>query len=70
MIDDDADSLDELEHEAYFRCPYCAEIVSVLVDLTAPDEAYVEDCEVCCRPMTLRVVRQGSRVRVEAEAEG
>lgn len=41
----------------------------MLVDLTAPDEAYVEDCEVCCRPMTLRVVRQGKRVRVEAEAE-
>ena len=67
---DPADSFDDLEQEAHFRCPWCAEIVSVLVDLSSPDQAYVEDCEVCCRPIALHVRRSGGRVVVEARAEG
>jgi len=70
MDDAAIDSLDDLEHEAFFRCPWCAETVSALVDLSAPDQVYVEDCEVCCRPMTLHVWRDGRRVRVEAQAGG
>lgn len=26
----------------------------MLLDLTAADQSYVEDCEVCCNPISLR----------------
>lgn len=37
--------------EREIQCPYCGESIGVLID---PDEAgtdYVEDCQVCCRPI-------------------
>jgi hypothetical protein len=27
----------------------------VLVDTSVPDQEYVEDCEVCCNPITIHV---------------
>jgi Cysteine-rich CPXCG len=39
------------------RCPYCGERLETLVDLTADEPAYVEDCEVCCRPIEFHVER-------------
>lgn len=68
--EDDFDSLDDLEQEVYFRCPWCAATVSALVELSDAAQNYIEDCEVCCRPMTLHVWRSGRRVRVEALAGG
>ena len=34
-------------------CPYCGESYDTTVDLSAGDQMYVEDCAVCCRPITL-----------------
>jgi len=34
-------------------CPYCGESYDTTVDLSAGDQTYVEDCAVCCRPITL-----------------
>jgi hypothetical protein len=33
------------------QCPFCGEPIELLVDLSAPDQRYIEDCEVCCRPI-------------------
>ena len=41
-----------VEHR--FTCPYCWESITMLLDLTAMDQSYVEDCEVCCNPVSLR----------------
>ncbi len=52
------------------RCPYCDEHITVLVDLSVDDQSYVEDCEVCCRPMTIRAVVDefaGNQLSVSAE---
>lgn len=35
------------------QCPYCGETVEILVDCSIEDQAYVEDCQVCCRPIHL-----------------
>lgn len=40
---------------AHGRCPYCGEPVQLLVDSSAGLQHYVEDCQVCCRPMTVLV---------------
>ena len=58
---------DELEHE--FSCPFCGADISMLLDLSAGDQTYFEDCEVCCRPILLRYrVRGGELVAFSAEA--
>ena len=64
-------SLDDLEQEVRFRCPWCAEVVSALVELSSEaEQEYVEDCEVCCRPMAIHVWRSGRTLRVTARASG
>lgn len=37
-------------------CPYCGEAIELLVDDSAGDQRYIEDCQVCCRPITVVVV--------------
>ena len=54
-------------------CPYCGETIIVLIEPLAADpmyldednftvdnQEYIEDCQVCCRPITLRVSTQGN----------
>lgn len=37
------------------QCPYCWEVIDVLVDCSVNEQAYVEDCQVCCRPINFSV---------------
>ncbi|RJG15982.1 CPXCG motif-containing cysteine-rich protein [Alcanivorax profundi] len=37
------------------QCPCCWEHIETLVDTSIPEQEYVEDCQVCCRPMVLTV---------------
>ena len=37
-------------------CPYCGEQIDILVDGSLPEQEYVEDCQVCCRPILLSVM--------------
>ena len=41
--------------EKTISCPYCDEAITVLVDDSVPEQRYVEDCEVCCRPILMDV---------------
>ncbi|TAL85401.1 MAG: CPXCG motif-containing cysteine-rich protein [Rhodanobacter sp.] len=36
-------------------CPYCGEAIEILVDASIPRQQYIEDCQVCCRPISLSV---------------
>jgi len=42
--------------EHHFQCPYCWQKISMLLDTSVGDQTYIEDCEVCCNPMQVRVV--------------
>ena len=56
--------------EQPLSCPYCGEDITVLVDQSLPDQEYVEDCQVCCRPIVLRVsVETDGEVAVSAKSE-
>ncbi len=44
-----------LLEECFLDCPYCGESISVLVDCSCEEQTYIEDCQVCCRPMVLHV---------------
>lgn len=36
-------------------CPHCGERFETTVDASGGDAEYIEDCYVCCRPITLRL---------------
>lgn len=55
--------------EVGLHCPCCGEPITVLVDTSAPSQEYVEDCEVCCRPMVLTIFLDGDRIGVEVRHE-
>ena len=56
-----------LEHT--FRCPYCGQEISMLLDLSVKTQTYVEDCEVCCRPIEVVVrVEDGELIEFQANA--
>ena len=37
--------------ERKVNCPYCGEVIDVLIDCSVPHQCYIEDCQVCCRPI-------------------
>ena len=39
--------------EHFFQCPYCWENISMFLEPLAEAQHYVEDCEVCCRPIQI-----------------
>lgn len=39
----------------FLRCPFCAERFEALVDTSAGEAEYIEDCPVCCRPISLHL---------------
>jgi len=57
--------------EATYVCDSCGEEIVVPVDISAgARQDYVEDCPVCCHPMTLHVeIDPEGEARVEGEHE-
>ena len=54
------------------ECPYCGETISLVLDASAGAQRYIEDCQVCCRPIavSLDVDADGDAiVRVQSEGE-
>ena len=37
------------------ECPYCGEPIELLIDCSEEEQRYIEDCEVCCRPIVVGV---------------
>jgi hypothetical protein len=52
-----------------FRCPWCGERLETRVDVSGGPHTFVEDCQVCCRPMelTLEVAENGAFSTLRAD---
>jgi transcription elongation factor Elf1 len=37
------------------NCPYCGETIRVFIEPSDMDQQYIEDCQVCCRPINFSV---------------
>jgi len=37
------------------HCPFCGEPITLLIDTSAGAQNYIEDCQVCCRPMEIDI---------------
>lgn len=56
--------------ETTVQCPYCWESFSLLIDGSVESQEYVEDCEVCCRPIDFVVeIDELDRVSVQARLQ-
>lgn len=54
------------------NCPYCGECIELVVDCSLRSQEYIEDCSVCCRPITVQVEQDDEdqlQVRLSDENE-
>ena len=42
--------------EKQIGCPYCGESIDILVDNSVSEQSYIEDCQVCCRPIQISIL--------------
>lgn len=54
--------------ESTIYCPYCGEPNRVLLDPSEAGQTYIEDCQVCCRPIVF-VMDSAGDVAVFTEDE-
>ena len=54
---------------ATYDCPYCGEEVETTVDLSGGDQTYIEDCQVCCRPIIFYLQVHGDEWMLETRSE-
>ena len=48
--------------EHFFSCPYCWVRISMMLDLSAGGQSYVEDCENCCNPIDVVYEAEGGEL--------
>ena len=53
--------------ETRIGCPYCGEYQMILVDPYDSGSEYIEDCQVCCRPIIMTVALDSNDVVVRGE---
>jgi len=59
--------------ETSITCPYCGERIDVLLDPTDLEQQYIEDCQVCCKPINFLVFENMDEelsVSVSSDDEG
>ncbi|GAB3344150.1 CPXCG motif-containing cysteine-rich protein [Marilutibacter aestuarii] len=55
---------------AEVHCPYCGEPLELLLDVSSGTQRYIEDCQVCCRPINVTAsVDEDGAVHVDVAAE-
>jgi transcription elongation factor Elf1 len=52
-----------IEETYSFNCPHCGEELTVQLDLSGGrKQSFVQDCEVCCKPIQIEVQFEGEEV--------
>ncbi len=56
--------------ETQVQCPYCGSSNVVDVDVQANSQQYVTDCDICCRPMEIRIeIKDGEILSLDVSAD-
>ncbi len=59
-----------LNEPSEINCPYCGELIEIMVDSSIRSQEYVEDCSVCCRPIHLKIeIDEDGSERINADSE-
>jgi hypothetical protein len=65
-------SLNQLTSKS-ISCPYCGEKIKVLIDPSDSAQQYIEDCQVCCKPINFVISESDNgelSVNVYSDDEG
>ena len=55
---------------AHIDCPYCGESLEITVDSSVGQQDYIEDCQVCCKPIQFRIrVSADGQSRIDVRSE-
>jgi len=55
-------------HETEIICPYCGETFTTMVDCSAGNQQYIEDCQVCCNPIVFSLTADAAGNLLDLEA--
>ena len=56
--------------EQCIDCPYCGESIDILIDQSEERQDYIEDCQVCCRPIRVNItVEPGGDIDLSVRGE-
>jgi len=47
------------------QCPYCWESIDVTIDNCGENQQYIEDCQVCCRPINFEIIIENETQQVQ-----
>ncbi len=60
-----------IEEDYLFNCPYCGEEMSARLDPSGgKKQDFVQDCEVCCKPIQIKVHFKGREVEFFSAEDG
>ncbi|MBF0265092.1 MAG: CPXCG motif-containing cysteine-rich protein [Gammaproteobacteria bacterium] len=47
-----------MNQQEYYEvsCPYCGEYTALFIDCSVTEQTLIEDCQVCCRPISYQVL--------------
>lgn len=58
------------QQETFIYCPYCGEMLDILVDDSSGEQSYYEDCSVCCAPILFIMTEDASgKIQVDAKRD-
>lgn len=60
--------MNELESRSV-DCPYCGESIELLIDCSIMQQRYIEDCQVCCRPINVNVSIDDEEIMIQVTNE-
>ena len=56
--------------EVEVQCPYCWEQFTLLIDGSVESQEYIEDCEVCCRPIDFDIeIDEQGQASIDARSQ-
>lgn len=62
--------MQDINYSTEIQCPYCWEMITVEVDNCGEDQQYIEDCQVCCRPISFHVaINQDQQIQLNVYDE-
>lgn len=51
------------------NCPYCGETIQIVIDCSISEQEYIDDCQVCCRPISIFITIEGDAVQLQVAHE-
>jgi hypothetical protein len=55
---------------ATVQCPFCGQSFELAIDTSLPDQRFITDCEICCRPMeVIAQCEDGEIISIDVRGE-